>query len=99
MIEKKMDEKALAFLREYETLCRKHGVAIEGCGCCDSPYLVKLNPKEVLGWSVDAKKKDIGCIWFRDEEDDLCAPLLDTIFYINDGKIDTAVAWDDEEGD
>lgn len=28
-----------AFLDEYEALCSKHGLFVEGCGCCDSPYL------------------------------------------------------------
>lgn len=29
-----MDE----FLREYEALCEKHGIIIDSCGCCRSPW-------------------------------------------------------------
>ena len=28
------------FLREYEKLCQKYRMGLEGCGCCESPYLV-----------------------------------------------------------
>ena len=27
------------FLREYEKLCKKYKMGLEGCGCCGSPYL------------------------------------------------------------
>lgn len=27
------------FLREYEDLCRRHGLMVEACGCCDSPWI------------------------------------------------------------
>lgn len=37
-MERKKD--AIAFLREYETLCKKYKISIEGCGCCGSPFLV-----------------------------------------------------------
>lgn len=29
-----------AFLTELTALTKKHGIAIEGCGCCGSPSLV-----------------------------------------------------------
>lgn len=39
-----MDEKlAKAFLEEYEQLCRKHGILVGSCGCCESPWLVVLS--------------------------------------------------------
>lgn len=30
-----------AFLQELSELTKKYGVAIDGCGCCDSPYLTE----------------------------------------------------------
>ena len=27
------------FLEEYEALCRKYGICLESCGCCDSPWI------------------------------------------------------------
>jgi hypothetical protein len=30
------------FLTEFEVLIRKHGLIIDGCGCCDSPWIRKL---------------------------------------------------------
>ena len=30
------------FLVEYEKLCIKHEMFINGCGCCDSPYLDEI---------------------------------------------------------
>lgn len=36
-----------AFVRELTELSRKHGIAIGGCGCCDSPYLYKLLPGQM----------------------------------------------------
>lgn len=83
------DKKPLAFLKEYEKLCRKYNLAITGCGCCDSPCLEELNQEDVLGWTVDWKEKEVECIWFRNTEDDLYSPMLDTLYYITkDGKIE-----------
>lgn len=50
-----------SFLREYEALCLKHGLALCGCGCCGSPYLVNLN-----GENTD-EMNDIQCLWFNGE--------------------------------
>ena len=33
-------ERYMNFLREYEKLCRKYGVYVGACGCCDSPWIV-----------------------------------------------------------
>ena len=31
------------FLKEYEKLCQKYKMGLEGCGCCGSPYLNEIN--------------------------------------------------------
>lgn len=30
------------FLKEYESLCQKHGLCFDGCNCCDNPYLTNF---------------------------------------------------------
>lgn len=32
-------KKIMEFLKEYEKLCQKYGMGIEGCGCCGSPFI------------------------------------------------------------
>ncbi len=32
-------ERAINFLKEYEKLVRKHNLIIDGCGCCDNPWV------------------------------------------------------------
>lgn len=36
------DEKILAFLDELSEVSKKHGLFIEGCGCCGSPVIERL---------------------------------------------------------
>lgn len=37
------DKKVTAFLEELAELTNKHGIEIEGCGCCNSPWLTGEN--------------------------------------------------------
>jgi hypothetical protein len=37
------------FLKELTQLSRKHKIAIGGCGCCGSPFLSKIEEKEIAG--------------------------------------------------
>lgn len=32
----------IEFLKEYELLCQKYKMGLQGCGCCGSPYLNDL---------------------------------------------------------
>ena len=32
-----------AFLKEYELLVHRYRVAVESCGCCDSPWVVHFD--------------------------------------------------------
>lgn len=36
---KKLSEDIVKFLKEYQELCQKHKMGLQGCGCCGSPYL------------------------------------------------------------
>ena len=36
------DERFQAWAAEYETLCRKYEIIVDGCGCCKSPYPIDL---------------------------------------------------------
>jgi hypothetical protein len=60
-----MNENEKAFLIELTALSKKHGIAVDGCGCCGSPFLntidsapdeagYAINPGELndLRWST-----------------------------------------------
>ena len=42
-----ISEKDQAFIAELERLTRKYRLAIRGCGCCSSPYIVDLEEHEI----------------------------------------------------
>jgi hypothetical protein len=45
-----MDKEKLAgFLEDISIASMKHGIYIEGCGCCDSPYLCEMDDKTKHG--------------------------------------------------
>lgn len=53
-----MEQKEL-FLAELSELSKKHGLYIDGCGCCDSPFMVDGNREEFskrLEWDKDLEQ-------------------------------------------
>lgn len=40
------EETKQLFLAAYKELCLKYGVVVDSCGCCDSPFLARLNNLE-----------------------------------------------------
>lgn len=55
-------DKVNAFLRDLTELTNNYGIAIGGCGCCDSPYLYEPTKRiahyELVGlegnlWAVE----------------------------------------------
>lgn len=41
------DSKIEKFLEELTELTRKHGLYIQGCGCCGSPAIRKITDEEI----------------------------------------------------
>lgn len=37
-----LEERKQAFLIALTTLSKEHGLTINGCGCCDSPYISEI---------------------------------------------------------
>lgn len=56
-------EKIISFLKEYEEICKKYGLYIDACGCCDSPYLCSGPDVHDI--------KYIECIYFDESENKL----------------------------
>ena len=74
-----MNKKNEVFLLEYEALCRKHGIALDGCGCCGSPYLVDIEDGEILSWEQNDNGISAENVSFRDS--------ATCYSFIKDGKI------------
>lgn len=47
-------EKVKAFLIDLGKLTVKHGIKIDGCGCCDSPYLKEVDSVNGDAYVVDS---------------------------------------------
>jgi hypothetical protein len=45
-------ERKEEFLREYAALCRRLGMMIEACGCCQSPWIEPVETAEELDQHV-----------------------------------------------
>ena len=45
------------FLEELSELTKKYNISIDGCGCCGSPYLTRLEDGALIGndlyWNVE----------------------------------------------
>lgn len=48
-----MNKKHKEFLRELTKLSKKHGVAIDGCGCCGSPFISERTIGGAEKYTVD----------------------------------------------
>jgi len=59
VVEMDKKERFRRFLEEYEQLCRKYGVIVDACGCCDSPWLRKVDSEEIE-WHIDHLKSEAG---------------------------------------
>lgn len=44
-------DKRELFLMEYEDLCKKHGMIIDACGCCNSPSIT--TKEQIVSWDSD----------------------------------------------
>ena len=54
MPQPQIEPQKAAFLAELTELSRKYQFIISGCGCCGSPYLMKLEASELVGkYTVD----------------------------------------------
>jgi hypothetical protein len=52
-------DQVAAFLADLTALTQKHGIEIDGCGCCGSPYLWatdEVGSYEVTPFNVEDKK-------------------------------------------
>lgn len=67
-----MREKARrqAFAHELVSLMLKHGVTIEACGCCGSPWLTVVNP-QTLNDSALLEGEILGSTMYQRLEEDL----------------------------
>lgn len=55
-----MNERQKAFVLELTELTKRHGIAIGGCGCCGSPYLVDCSKEfPEAGYAVTKDGDDI----------------------------------------
>ena len=65
--------KVKQFLKEYELLCQKYKMGLEGCGCCGSPYLT-YNDKYINEINYNYKLNKIfinGDRYYHEEEERL----------------------------
>jgi len=41
------------FLKEYEALCKKYGLFVSACGCCDSPWVVVADSEKEIDEHIE----------------------------------------------
>ena len=61
-----------AFLEDLKKVYEKHGLYIDGCGCCGSPYVEEIGPMECAINSAEAI-------------DQLSGDGLDSKFFVDEG--------------
>lgn len=54
------DEAKAAFLEAYKSLCVEHGMIVDSCSCCDSPWLVELDLERLEKYIEHLEKGDSG---------------------------------------
>lgn len=65
MSEKQLTDAELVFILGLEKLTRETGVAIAGCGCCDSPSLCDVTPDQLAPESGYGCDRDGGNVnWY-----------------------------------
>lgn len=55
---KRIDFYMINFLKEYQTLCQKYKMGLEGCGCCGSPF-IEVDNKGLYDINYDYKTDKI----------------------------------------
>lgn len=51
------------FLKELTELSKKYHLAVEGCGCCNSPYLKHLNPDQLEAGRYEMSSEGENITW------------------------------------
>ncbi len=41
------EKEAIAYIEELESVCLKHDLWIGGCGCCNSPWVTRLDDRQI----------------------------------------------------
>ena len=54
----------LEYLKEYENLCKKYKLIIDGCGCCGSPF-VEIEAKKGVIYSLENIKLQNNKLYFN----------------------------------
>jgi hypothetical protein len=50
---KKTKEQVEAFLSDLQQVYEKHGIIVDSCGCCSSPWLVFVESEAGISGSID----------------------------------------------
>ena len=72
------------FLKEYEVLCQKYKMGLQGCGCCTSPWLNDIGD---INYNKKFNKVFIGGNGFWNEQE-LEGELEEKEKYLKDKTID-----------
>ena len=56
------------FLIDLAILSQKHGIKIEGCGCCGSPALTEIRAEETKDFRYMVNDKNESLTWKRKQQ-------------------------------